>query len=57
MKSIDGVKQYHYPEKNGQVTNEMPIKKDDDVVDALRYFVVNFMDENLSTGPSMGMLT
>jgi PBSX family phage terminase large subunit len=57
VKSIDGVKQYHYPEKNGQVTNEMPIKKDDDVVDALRYFVVNFMDENLSTGPSMGMLT
>lgn len=57
IKSIDGLKQYHYPEKNGVILNETPVKKDDDVVDAIRYFGVNFMDENLSTGPSMAMLT
>lgn len=56
VKAVDGIKQYHYPEKNGIITNEMPVKKDDDVVDALRYFVVNFMDEALDSGPSMGML-
>lgn len=57
VRSIDGIKQYRYPEKDGQITNETPIKKDDDVVDALRYFIVNYMDEALSSGPSMAMLT
>lgn len=56
-RAIDGIKRYHYPEKNGVIVNELPIKKDDDVVDALRYFFINFMDSNQSSGPSMAMLT
>jgi PBSX family phage terminase large subunit len=40
-KSIDGLKRYKYPERDGQVLNETPIKKDDDAVDAIRYFFIN----------------
>lgn len=42
--TIDGVKMYRYPEKDGVVTNENPLKENDDCVDALRYFFVNKLD-------------
>lgn len=45
-KSIDGMRQYRYPEKDGIIQNENPIKKDDDAVDMIRYFFINFMDQN-----------
>jgi PBSX family phage terminase large subunit len=44
-KSIDGLKRYKYPEKDGQILNENPIKKDDDAVDCIRYFFVNICDK------------
>lgn len=47
-KSIDGLRQYRYNEKDGIIQNENPIKKDDDAVDMIRYFFVNFMDRNLT---------
>lgn len=47
-KSIDGIRQYRYNEKDGVIQNENPIKKDDDVVDMTRYFFTNFMDKNLT---------
>jgi hypothetical protein len=47
-KSIDGLKQYRYPEKDGHIVNENPIKKDDDAVDMIRYF---FMNYDLSNRP------
>lgn len=43
-KSIDGMKQYRYLERDGIIQNENPIKKDDDAVDMIRYFFINFMD-------------
>ncbi len=43
-KSIDGLKQYRYPEKDGVIQNENPIKRDDDACDMIRYFFMNFMD-------------
>jgi hypothetical protein len=45
-KSLDGMKTYSYPEKNGVIMNENPVKKDDDCVDALRYLFVNRLDFN-----------
>ncbi len=55
-KSIDGMKQYRYPDKDGIVQNENPIKKDDDAVDMIRYFFVNYLDKNILTGPSITMI-
>lgn len=46
-KSISGVKSYRYPEKDGKIQNENPIKKDDDACDMIRYFFVNRLDENI----------
>jgi hypothetical protein len=43
-RSLDGLKSYSYPEKNGVILNENPVKKDDDCVDAIRYFFVNKLD-------------
>lgn len=47
VKSIDGIKQYKYPEKNGIILNENPEKVDDHVCDEIRYFFVNFLDNLL----------
>lgn len=47
-KSIDGLRQYRYPEKDGIIQNENPIKKDDDACDMIRYFFVNFFDRTIS---------
>lgn len=44
-KSIDGMKQYRYPEKDGVILNENPIKRDDDAVDMIRYFFINFIKQ------------
>lgn len=53
-KSIDGMKQYRYQERDGQILNENPIKKDDDAVDMIRYFFVNHLDRNIKpVGVSM----
>lgn len=43
-KTLDCLKNYSYPEKNGVILNENPLKKDDDPADALRYFFVNRLD-------------
>jgi len=50
-RTIDGLKNYKYQEKNGEIVNENPIKKDDDEVDAVRYFWVNFLDTNKPKDP------
>ena len=49
-KSIDGLMQYRYQEKDGVILNENPIKADDDAVDSIRYFFVNFMDQSAKIG-------
>ena len=46
-KSIDGMKQYRYAEKNGIIQNENPLKQDDDAVDMIRYYFVNFLDKQV----------
>lgn len=45
-KTIDGIKRYRYPDKNGVIVNEKPVKLDDDACDMLRYFFINFMDKS-----------
>lgn len=46
QKTIDGLKRYRYPEKDGIILNENPIKEDDDAVDSLRYFFINVMRDD-----------
>jgi len=46
-KLVDNLRQYSYPQKNGVVTNENPLKIDDDAVDSLRYYFVNKHDTML----------
>lgn len=36
--SIDGLKRYKYPEKDGIIQNENPVKEDDDACDMIRYY-------------------
>ena len=36
--TIDGMKRYKYPEKDGIIQNENPEKLDDDAVDMIRYY-------------------
>ena len=55
-KHNDALKRYAYPEKDGTIQNENPIKLDDDEVDAIRYFFVNVLDrisERSDVGISM----
>ncbi len=42
--TIDGLRKYKYPEKDGIVQNENPVKKDDDAVDMVRYYFINQHD-------------
>lgn len=42
--SVAGLKSYRYEEKNGMIVSEMPLKKDDDAVDMMRYYFVNRHD-------------
>ena len=53
--TIDGIQQYAYAEKDGEILNENPIKKNDDAVDMVRYYFVNRRDPELKTrvAPSM----
>ena len=53
VKSIDGLRQYRYPEKDGIIQNENPVKLDDDACDMIRYFFVNYMDENVGQSAVM----
>jgi hypothetical protein len=46
-RSLDGIRNYSYQEKDGQIINENPIKKDDDAMDSLRYLMVNLFDHNV----------
>lgn len=45
--TIDGMLNYSYQEKDGQILNENPLKKDDDAVDSLRYFIGNHFDDRM----------
>jgi hypothetical protein len=36
--TIDGCTRYKYPEKDGIIQNENPVKEDDDAVDMIRYY-------------------
>lgn len=45
-KCIDGLKQYRYPEKDGMITRDLPLKENDDAVDMIRYFFHNRLDSN-----------
>lgn len=45
-KCIDGMKQYRYPEKDGIITKDLPLKENDDAVDMIRYFFHNRLDSN-----------
>jgi hypothetical protein len=42
--TIAGIKRYAFPEKDGKVQSENPIKQDDDAVDETRYFFWNILD-------------
>jgi len=46
-KLVDNIRNYSYPQKDGIITNENPVKKDDDAVDALRYYIMNRHDATL----------
>ena len=43
-KLLDNIKNYSYPQKDGTITDENPVKENDDAVDALRYYFVNKHD-------------
>ena len=45
-KSVDGMKNYRYPEKDGTIQNENPVKENDDCPDMIRYYFVNRHDDN-----------
>lgn len=42
--SIAGLRRYKYPEKDGIITSELPLKEDDDAVDMIRYYYMNRHD-------------
>lgn len=46
-KTVDNLRNYSYPQKNGVITNENPEKKDDDPADAVRYYFHNAHDHLL----------
>lgn len=43
-KSLAGIRNYSYREKDGILVNENPVKKDDDACDMIRYLFVNKFD-------------
>lgn len=51
-KTLDCIKNYSYPQRNGIILNENPVKKDDDPADALRYFFVNRLDWLADNSPT-----
>ena len=46
-KLVDNIKNYSYPQKDGVITNENPVKENDDAVDALRYYIMNLHDDSI----------
>lgn len=50
-KLIDNLRNYSYPQKDGVITNENPIKDQDDCVDSLRYYMMNMHDSTLRENP------
>lgn len=54
-KLLDNMRNYSYPEKNGIVQNENPVKENDDACDALRYYFANKHDEMLRPN-AVGMI-
>lgn len=46
---ISGVKRYRYPEKDGIIISEAPIKENDDAMDETRYFFVNYLSDRVLT--------
>lgn len=54
-KLIDNIRNYSYPQKNGTITNENPVKENDDAVDALRYYFANKHDDLIKPN-SVGMI-
>lgn len=46
-KLVDNAKNYSYPQKDGIIVNENPIKENDDCVDSLRYYIMNAHDNSL----------
>lgn len=48
-KSLDGFRNYSYAVKNGAIDSELPLKKEDDCVDAARYMIVNRLDFTRNT--------
>ena len=44
---VSGVKRYRYPEKDGIILNEMPVKENDDAMDETRYFFVNYLSNRI----------
>lgn len=46
-KTVDNVRNYSYPQKDGIIVNENPVKENDDPVDALRYYFWNKHDNLL----------
>jgi hypothetical protein len=50
---INGVKRYRFPEKDGIILSEVPVKENDDAMDETRYFFVNYLaDRVVMTRPS-----
>ncbi len=53
-KSLDSIKQYKYPVKNGMISNENPEKLADDPCDAIRYAFENFIKERKALNIQIG---
>lgn len=53
-KTIDSIKMYKYPTKNGMISNENPEKLADDPVDAIRYFFENYIRAKRSLSIEIG---
>lgn len=53
-KSLDSIKQYKYPIKNGMISNENPEKLADDPCDAIRYAFENFIKERKALNIQIG---
>lgn len=50
-KLLDNIKNYSYPQKNGLIVDENPVKENDDAVDAMRYYFVNKHDPSAVSQP------
>ena len=51
---LDHLKNYRYPEREGILLNENPVKELDDGADCLRYWFLNFLDGDIDSKLSVG---